>query len=134
MRYLLDTSAVISRPTPEEVPDGTEFMISSITLAELNAGINAIADPVKRADRTARLQWISGEFIAIPFTRTEAIMYGQLAARVLAVGRSPRSRLTDLLIASVAATHRMPLITRNPKDFAGSPRWSKWSAWTAASP
>ena len=46
-------------------------------------------------------------------------MYGQLNAMMIAAGRNPRSRRMDLLIASVAATRKLPLVTHNTKDFAG---------------
>jgi hypothetical protein len=118
-RYLLDTSAVISRPDPKEVPADAELMICTITLAELNAGIHSATDPVELSDRVARLRLASEGFAAIPFTTTDAHMYSKIVALVLASGRNPRSRQTDLLIASVAAVRRMPLITRNARDVAG---------------
>lgn len=118
-RYLLDTSAVIDLPGPAHIAPDAEYLISSITVAELNAGIHAAMGPVQRADRLARLQWVSESFDPLPFTVGAARMYGQLVALVLAAGRNPRPRRMDLLIASVAATHRLPLLTRNPGDFAG---------------
>lgn len=118
-RYLLDTSAVISRPNSQAIPPDAELMISTITLAELNAGLHSVSDPISLADRVARLQQVIAEFVPIPFTSTDARMYGQLVARVLAAGRSPRSRQMDLLIASVAATREMPLVTRNADDLRG---------------
>lgn len=47
-----------------------------------------------------------------------ARMYG----RVFAAGRTARSRLADLLIASTAASNGLPLYTRNPNDFTGLER------------
>jgi predicted nucleic acid-binding protein len=40
-------------------------------------------------------------------------------AATKAVGRSSRSRLADLLVASTAAANGLPLYTRNAADFAG---------------
>lgn len=117
-RYLLDTSAVIDLPGPAEIAPHAEYLISTITVAELNAGIHNAMDPVQRSGRLARLQWVSDAFDPLPFTVAAARMYGQLVALVLAAGRNPRPRRMDLLIAAVAATHRLPLLTRNPADFA----------------
>jgi predicted nucleic acid-binding protein len=38
---------------------------------------------------------------------------------VTAAGRQPRRRFADLLIASIAVAEGLPLLTRNPDDFAG---------------
>jgi len=46
-------------------------------------------------------------------------MYGQLVALVIAARRSHRRRGMDLLIGSIAAIHQIPLVTRDPDDFAG---------------
>jgi hypothetical protein len=40
-------------------------------------------------------------------------------AEVIAVGRKPRGRIADLMVASVAAANRLPLFTTNPDDFRG---------------
>jgi len=118
-RFLLDTSAVIELPNPTDIRSDAEYLISSITVAELNAGIHTTEKPVERARRLARLQWVSDVFEPLPFTVPAARMYGQLVALVIAAGRNPRPRRMDLLIASVAAINQLPLLTRNPKDFSG---------------
>jgi predicted nucleic acid-binding protein len=41
-----------------------------------------------------------------------------LAAAVAARGGRPRRRAIDLAIAATANVHRVPLLTRNAKDFA----------------
>ena len=117
-QFLLDTSAVITWPDASEYLDA-EFVVSSITLAELYSGIHTATDPIERAVRLDRLEWLTSDFDPLPFTSSTARMYGQLNALVLASGRKPRSRQMDLLIASVAAVHRLPLVTRNVKDFLG---------------
>ena len=119
VRYLLDTSAVIDLPAAGEVRPDSEYLISTITVAELNAGIHTTNDPVERARRLSRLHWINDAFDPLPFSVAAARMYGQLVALVIASRRSHRRRGMDLLIGSVAAIHRLPLVTRNPADFAG---------------
>ncbi len=59
-------------------------------------------------------------------------MYGRMFAAARAAGQSSRARLTDLLIASTAAAHELPLYTRNPSDFAALKRIVKVVArWLA---
>jgi toxin FitB len=119
VRYLLDTSAVIDLPAPDRIQPASEYLISSITVAELNAGIHTTDDPVERARRLARLHWVADTFDPLPFTVPAAHMYGQIVALVIAAGRNHRRRGMDLLIAAVAAIHQLPLVTRNPADFGG---------------
>jgi predicted nucleic acid-binding protein len=54
---------------------------------------------------------------ALPFQAART--YGMVYAAVLAAGRTPRRRVADLMIASVAATNRLPLYTTSPGDFVG---------------
>jgi len=118
-RGVLDTSVVIDldRVQPELLPD--QSAITSITLAELATGPHATDDPIQRALRQERLQWVEGTFQALDFDVSAARSYGRVFALVRASGRQPRRRIADLLIVSVAAANGLPLYTRNPDDFAG---------------
>jgi hypothetical protein len=42
-----------------------------------------------------------------------------VAAAVIAVGRKPRGRSVDLMIASTAIAEGLPLFTTNPDDLSG---------------
>jgi toxin FitB len=117
-RFLLDTSAVIDLPTSGLALDD-EYLVSAVTVAELNAGVHKATDPLELAIRINRLQWLAATLDVLALTESAGRMYGQLYAMVLAAGRDPRPRRMDLLIASVAAVHQLPLVTRNAKDFAG---------------
>ncbi len=72
-----------------------------------------------RIDRLlTTIQWAEATFDALPFDIAAARSYGRVYALVCAGRRQPRSRLADLMIASVAAANQLPLYTRNPSDFA----------------
>src|SRR5271155_3774985 len=116
-RGLLDTSVVIDHDVidPALLPD--ESAISAITLAELTAGPHAPEDTDERARRQDRLQWASTTWDPLPSDAEPARIYGRMFAAARAAGRSSRSRLADLLIASTAAANSLPLYTRNPSDF-----------------
>ncbi|MBV9092625.1 MAG: hypothetical protein JO132_01910 [Streptosporangiaceae bacterium] len=58
-------------------------------------------------------------FSPLPFDVEAARQYGMIAAEVIAVGRKPRGRVADLMIASVAAANKVPLFTTNPADYRG---------------
>lgn len=116
---LLDTNILIhwSRLDPGQLPD--RFAITTVTLAELSAGVHAASDPATRAGRLELLQRAESEFDPIPFDVAAARAYGRVTAAVAVLGRSPRSRVADLLIAAVAACHGLALYTTNPGDYAG---------------
>ncbi len=117
-RGLLDTSVVIDHDLldPALLPD--ESAISAVTLAELAAGPHATRDAEERARRQDRLQWAAATWHPLPFDAESARLYGRLFAACRAAGQSSRTRLADLLIASTAAAHGLPLYTRNPSDFS----------------
>jgi predicted nucleic acid-binding protein len=118
-RGLIDTNIVVHLAAldPALLPD--EVVISSITLAELSAGPHHTDDSAERARRTSVLQHTEATFDPLPFDAEAARTYGMVCAAVLAPGRTPRRRVADLMIASVAASHRLPLYTTNPGDFDG---------------
>ncbi len=115
-RGLFDTSVLIDWPDEQPVE---EVAISALSLAELAAGPLAARSASERAIRQARLQWAEGTFDALPFDTEAARAYGQVYSAVRAARRTSPRRLADLLIASVAVAHGLPLYTRNPDDFRG---------------
>ena len=118
-RGMLDTSVVIDMDTIDVdlLPD--ESAIAAVTLAELAAGPHAARSDDERARRQDRLQWAAQTWDPLPFDTNAARMYGRVFAAMRVSGRSTRSRLADLLIASTAASNGLVLYTRNPNDFMG---------------
>lgn len=125
-RGLLDTGVLILRDRIDAESLPADMSISAVTLAELSAGPHHVRPGVaeyeehaERARRTDVLQRAENQFDPIPFDANAARIYGRVSAAVLAAGRSPRARIADLMIASVAIAAGMPLFTTNPDDFAG---------------
>jgi predicted nucleic acid-binding protein len=116
MRAILDTSVVIAT---DVAPLEGELAISAITLAELHFGILVAAQRKVRAERLRRLLVLQRTFDALPVDDAVAASYGQVAAAVVDVGRQPRARSMDLLIAATAHAHSARLYTRNANDFDG---------------
>jgi len=123
-RGLLDTNVLVLRDAvdPRELPE--EVAICAVTLAELSAGVHLVrGDDADAADERARrldvLQRTESEFDPIPFDTDAARAFGRASAAVRASGRTPRRRIADLMIASVAAAHGLPLYTTDSSDFAG---------------
>lgn len=115
---LLDTSVVVDYPAQSVAKHTASAAVTTITLAELAYGLHT-PDPLINAAREQRYHWIRNTFDAIPFDSDAARTYGALCASVRAAGRDPKPRRFDLLIAAVAVALRIPLITRNEKDFRG---------------
>lgn len=116
---LLDTSVIIDLDHIElgdlaDVP----FSVSAVSIAELAYGLD-IDDPVRRRARTDRFYAVLADFDVLPFDVEAAKVYGVLAGLVRRAGRNPRPRRLDLQIAATASANEMPLLTRNPDDFAG---------------
>lgn len=123
---LLDTNILILRDQIDiaELPD--EMAVSAITLAELSAGPHLVRpdhvrydEHAERARRISVLQRVENEFDPIPFGADAARLYGRISAGIVAVGRTPRRRAADLMIAATAAAEGLPLYTSNPDDYKG---------------
>jgi predicted nucleic acid-binding protein len=118
-RGLGDTNILIylERLSADQLP--TELLTSAVSLAELSAGVHSAMDAAECARRVLRLQRVEATFSPLPFDAEAARHYGLIAAEVIANGRKPRSRIANLMIASIAATNQLPLFTTNPADFRG---------------
>jgi predicted nucleic acid-binding protein len=115
-RGVLDTSVLIATDIAS-IPG--ELAISAVSLAELHFGVLVAKNQETRALRLTRLSAIQRRFDPLPVDDAVADSYGQLAARVALMGRQPRARTMDLLIAATAHAHDASIYTRNPDDLAG---------------
>jgi hypothetical protein len=113
---VLDTSVLIADGI---TPIPGELAISVISLAELQFGVLVARSDEARAARLRRLSAVQRRFDPLPVDDAVAESYGRLAARVVQVGRQPRARAMDLLIAATAHAHGADLYTRNTGDLAG---------------
>lgn len=118
-RGLLDTNILIhaDRLTARQLPQVSA--VTTITLAELAAGVHVARDVRERARRLDLLQRVESEFDPLAFDASAARAYGRVVAAVVAAGRGPRGRVADQMIAAVALAHGLPLYTTNPADYAG---------------
>jgi len=127
-RGLLDTNILILQSWVDGAELPAQMAISAVTLAELSAGPHEVRgndeqsryeERAERARRMNVLQRAEAEFDPIPFGPEAARIYGLLSAATVAIGRKPRARMADLMIASTAVAEGLPLFTTNPQDFRG---------------
>ncbi|GLY20127.1 type II toxin-antitoxin system VapC family toxin [Kineosporia rhizophila] len=115
-RGVLDTSVLIA---DDLAPIPGRLAISVVSMAELQFGILVAKSSDARAQRLARVNALQRRFDPLPVDDAVAESYGRLAARVVEIGRQPRGRSLDLMIAATAHAHEACLYTRNPDDFRG---------------
>ena len=124
MTYMLDTNICIyaMKNKPEkvlrrfkkELDNG--ICISSITLAELEYGMNRSSDPAKNG--VALLRFLLPMSV-LPFGATAASEYGELRAYLQSKG-TPIGPL-DMLIAGHAKAENLVLVTNNVREFERVP-------------
>lgn len=115
-RGVLDTSVLIAT---DIAPIPGELAISVVSLAELHFGVLVARTAEIRASRLTRLSAVQRRFDPLPVDDAVADSYGRLAAQVTQVGRQPRARAVDLLIAATAHAHDAAIYTRNADDLTG---------------
>lgn len=115
-RGVLDTSVLIAT---DIAPIPGALAVSVVSIAELQFGVLVARTPEIRANRLARLNAILRRFDPLPVDDAVADSYGRLAAQVVQVGRQPRARAMDLLIAATAHAHDATVYTRNADDLHG---------------
>jgi predicted nucleic acid-binding protein len=116
---LLDTSVVIDlhRYIGREELLPEEAFVSALTMAEIVQG------PLfarSETDRRARSRIVLDAHRAfpepLPFDSLCVPAYLSVVNATVDVGRHPRRRTIDLLIAATAQAHGLPLYTQNPAD------------------
>ena len=128
MRFLLDTNVIseLVKPLPNEnvwewvnaLPD-EQLFISSITIGELQRGIELLPSSIRRSDYE---RWLQEQILTQYADRIIAVdtmvmlRWGALMAGTAAKGRP--LPVFDSLLAATALTHNMQLVTRNVQDFA----------------
>ncbi|SNQ46153.1 Ribonuclease VapC5 [Frankia canadensis] len=115
-RGVLDTSVLVAT---DVAPIPGELAVSVISIAELQFGVLVAKTSEARANRLARLSALQRRFDPLPVDDAVADSYGRLAARVVEVGRQPRARTMDLLIAATAHAHEASIYTRNAAGLTG---------------
>jgi hypothetical protein len=117
MRVVLDTGVLIAGDI--NLP-GAQMAVASLTWAELGFGVQKARDPLQRAHREARLARLRHTFGAgLPFDDAAAQAYTTICGLVLGIGRDPRPRAVDLMIAATAKANAAAVMTRNGDYFAG---------------
>ena len=106
MTALVDTSVLVGSVAPQL---DQEWVVSVVSVGELEAGVLLAADPSARASRLRRLTAVLAEAAIIPVDRAVAARYGELRA---ATGRQPAN---DLWIAATALVHDFTLVTADQR-------------------
>ena len=116
-RALLDTSVLVAEDADLS---GLLCQVSAVSYAELHFGVQAARTEAIRLARQHRLTLIQAAYgHGLAFTDDVAHHHGLLCGRLRQLGRSPRGRVLDLMIAATALSHGVPLVTRNASDVAG---------------
>ncbi len=121
-RAILDTSVLIAREQarPLERPLPDEVAVSVVSVAELEIGVLLARDSATRAQRLRTLTEVRSLAGSLPIDERTASAYAELAAGVLAEGRTPR--VNDTWIAATARANHAEVWTQDAdfSDFAGS--------------
>ncbi len=139
--YLIDTNVLSEynrpgNPSPGvrrwlEKTDRQAHYVSVVTLAEIQKGIELLADGKRRTQLGTWLhleleQWFAGRML--PVDRKVAARWASLMAFCAREGRP--LPVIDSLIAATAIFHDLTLVTRNVRDFEGSgvPTFNPWES------
>lgn len=129
MNYLLDTCVIseLVRPTPNEavinwmsqIPNERLFL-SVITIGEIRKGITKLPESNKKNQLTNWLNTLLEDYQAriYPINLTVAENWGIIQGKADNNGTPVAS--VDSLIAAVAQTYNLIVVTRNENDFAST--------------
>lgn len=121
MNYLLDTNIcvlLIRQKSPQILTkltghSITEIGLSSLTVAELQYGVQKSSQPIQ--NQQALDQFLL-PLTSIPFDEQDALAYGRIRATLEAQGLPIGA--VDTLIAAQAIRYNLILVTNNVREFA----------------
>jgi len=124
MKYLLDTNIciyIIKKKPEAVIKKFTKLRpgsvaISSITLSELYYGVVKSSKP---NENMIALQEFISPLIVLDFTDQDALFYGKIRADL--EKKSKPIGAMDLLIASIAISKELAVVTNNVKEFSRIP-------------
>ena len=122
--HLLDTN-IVSEPTKlspnekviQKLADNLEYScISAVTWAEILSGIKTMPDGKRKTCLFDYfIESVQKQFEILPFDASAANIYSDLYERLKTKG-APAQRF-DLMIAAIAISNNLILVTRNVSDF-----------------
>lgn len=120
MRYLLDTNVCVRYLNGDSLAirrklqtiDLADIAICSIVKLELFYGAMRSNNPNETWARTRRFIEV---FVSLPFDDIAALIAGRIRAQLANLGTPIGSN--DLLIAAIAITHNLTLVTHNTNEF-----------------
>jgi tRNA(fMet)-specific endonuclease VapC len=124
--YLLDTNAWVAylrqshqgllRRLQSQSPDG--IVLCSVVLAELWYGA-VRSGPTRQAANLQLIAELRSEFASLPFDDSAAQVHGSLRAELAALGTPIGPN--DLMIASIALSRDLTLVTHTTREFGRVP-------------
>lgn len=129
MKYLLDTCAISEfvKPVIDEglkkfvsAVSNDNLFLSTMTIGELHKGVIRMADSTRKSELTIWLGELEEAFEnrILPFDFNSAIHWAKINAHAESKGQ--KMSAFDSIIASVASSNDLVLITRNTKDFVNA--------------
>ena len=118
MRYLLDTNLLCKETHPRArnwiVQHQLQIAISSMTIAEIAQGIEALPRGRKRTQREAFLNELIEDYPVLSFDTTAALAWGNYV-----VNAERPLPVRDSIIAATALANNLEVVTENTNDFVG---------------
>ena len=110
IRYLNGRSPQIRKRLEALTPDGVG--LCSVVKAELAYGAARSRDPARTM---AGIAAFAAPFTSLPFDDACVLAYGRIRAQLEQAGRPVGPN--DLMIAAIAVTHGLTLVTHNTREF-----------------
>jgi toxin FitB len=121
MRYLIDTNILCQQDTDPKIRNWIvqhylAIGVSSITIAEIAQGIEALRVGRRRRELQNALEEIVQDYLIYPFGTAEGREWGRYVNSV-----TRRLPILDSLIAATALANNLEIVTENTNDFPDVP-------------